>query len=205
MLPSLSRTSGPLPAAQAADGPADDATLIAAARANPQAFGLLYERYVDPIYRYCHIQLGNRTAAEDATSETFLKALAGLRGFRNGNVAAWLFQIARNVVIDVHRRRPTAPIGAAGEVADPARGPEATALARAEHGSLRKALAALPKDQHAAVVLQLAGWSGEQIAAALDKKSTAAVYMLRARALARLAKTLRRDGWGTRESGDDAS
>ena len=183
--------------------PADDACLVAAARADPRAFGPLYERYVGLVYRYCYIQLGNAAAAEDATSEVFLKALAGLRGFRNGSVAAWILQIARNAVADVHRRRrPTASIDQAGDLADPALTPEAVAVAHAEQEALRAALATLPPEQHAAVVLQLAGWSGDQIAGALGK-SPAAVYMLRVRALARLAKSLRRAGWNPGDHDDE--
>jgi RNA polymerase sigma-70 factor (ECF subfamily) len=178
---------------------------MAAARTDPRAFGQVYERYVDPIYRYCYVQLGSRPAAEDATGEVFLKALAGIHGYRGGVVAAWLIQIARNVIHDIYRRRrPSAPLEAVSEVADPALSPEAAALARAQQEALRHALASLPKDQHAAVALQLAGWPSDQIAGALGK-STAAVYMLRARALARLAKTLRRDGWDFSETRDDAS
>ena len=51
-----------------------------------------------------------------------------------------------------------------------------------------------------AVELQLAGWSGEQIAGAL-RRTPAAVYMLRARALARMEQSLRRSGWAL-EMGD---
>lgn len=178
----------------------DDAALVAAARADRRQFTLLYERYVDRVYRYCYIQLGNHAAAEDATSEVFLKALAGLGGFRNGSVAAWILRIARNAVIDIRRRkRPATSIDAAGDPTDPAPTPEDAVLAGAELAALREALAALPDDQRAAVELQLAGWTGEQIAAALDR-SPAAVYMLRTRALARMAKYLRRAGWHPEES-----
>ena len=191
------------PAADHASGRcahAEDAALVAAAKVNPRDFALLYERYVGPVYRYCYVQLGSRTAAEDVTSEVFLKALAGLHGFRGGSVAAWLLRIARNLVIDLHRRRrPTASLEAASERADPGMTPEAAAVARAEREALRVALDGLPDDQRAAVVLQLAGWSGEQVAAALGK-TPQAVYMLRSRALARMQKSLRRAGWNPEES-----
>lgn len=181
---------------------AEDAALIAAARADPRRFAPLYERYISPVYRYCYLQLGNAPAAEDATSEVFLKALSALPGFRGGTVAAWLLQIARNTVLDARRRhRPTVPIEAAGEIADRGRTPEGMAVDAATLAALRDALAALPNDQRTAVELQLAGWSGEQIAAALHK-SPAAVYMLRARALARMTKALRRAGWVPEERHD---
>jgi RNA polymerase sigma-70 factor, ECF subfamily len=179
----------------AAPGVADDATLVDAARADPEQFALLYERYVGPVFRYCYVQLGSRAAAEDATSEVFLKALAALPRFRGGSIPAWLFRIARNTAIDHYRgRRPVTSIEDEYDLAGGERTPEEAALGAEARVALRAALAALPDDQRAAVVLGLAGWSGEQIGAALGRSRTA-VYMLRVRALARLAKTLRAAGW----------
>jgi RNA polymerase sigma-70 factor, ECF subfamily len=183
----------------------DDAALIAAARADPRRFDAVYERYVGPIYRYCYLNLDQRAAAEDATSEVFLKAFGAIGGFRGGSVAAWLFQIARTTVIDVYRRRrPNAPLDEVAEIADRADTPETLVVAAARRAALRAALADLPDDQRAAVELQLAGWSGEQIAAALNR-SASAVYMLRTRALARLARALRQAGWDEGESDDGAA
>src|SRR3954466_14603004 len=100
------------------DQAADDASLARAARTDPRAFAVLYERYVGPVFGYCYVQLGDRTTAEDVTSEVFLKALAGLDGYRNGVVAAWLLKIARNTIIDLRRRRrASSPLDAAQELA----------------------------------------------------------------------------------------
>ena len=183
---------------------ADDAVLVAAARGgDPRAFVPLYERYLGPVYRYCYVRLGSREAAEDATSEVFLKALAALPTYHDGAFAAWLFRIAHNVVIDAHRRRrPTAPLASAGDPADPDRTPEELAVAGDEAVALRAALAALPAEQRAAVELRLAGWSGEQIAQALDR-SPAAVKQLRFRALGQLRRLLTHHGeHPTRSEGD---
>lgn len=168
----------------------DDGKLAAAAQTNPQAFAGLYDRYIGLIYRYCHVRLGSHEAAEDATSETFLKALAALDRYRHRSFSAWLFRIAQNVIIDGQRRRKvTAPLAAAAGLADPARLPDEVAIIHAERDAVRAALAALPDDQRAAIELQYAGWSGQQIADALDK-TPAAVKMLRVRALNRLRALL---------------
>src|SRR6187401_1002254 len=84
------------------DADLDDATLVAAARANRQAFRPLYERNVDTIYRYCLLKLGSREAAEDATSEVFLRAVARLETYHGGPFAGWLFRIAQHVVADFY-------------------------------------------------------------------------------------------------------
>jgi RNA polymerase sigma-70 factor (ECF subfamily) len=204
MVQSPSRTAGLAPAhAPVADACANDAALIAAARADPAQFALIYERYVGPVYRYCYFQLGQQSAAEDVTSEVFMKALAGIQGFRGGAVPAWLLTIARHAVIDHRRRRrPAAPVALMDEL--PARDPtpEGAAIDTARTAALREALAALPKEQRTAVELGIAGWSGDQIGAALGK-SRGAVYLLRARALARMGRFLRRSGWSPEESGDE--
>ena len=92
------------PHATGAGAADDDAALVAAARNDPRAFGALYECYLNPVYGYCYVRLGSREAAEDLTSEVFIKALAGLDCYRGGLFVAWLFRIARNVVIDAQRR-----------------------------------------------------------------------------------------------------
>jgi RNA polymerase sigma-70 factor (ECF subfamily) len=173
------------------DAAADaDAVLVAAARQDPRAFTFLYDRYLDPVYRFCYVRLGSREAAEDASSDVFLKALAGLNEFRGGSFPAWLYRIAHNVVADSYRKaRPSMPMHEHYEPIDPSESPEEFVISSSEREALATALALLPEDQRVAVELQLAGWSGEQIAEALGK-SPGAVRMLRLRALQRLRELL---------------
>jgi RNA polymerase sigma-70 factor (ECF subfamily) len=164
-----------------------DDVLVAAALAQPEAFNLCYERYVRQVYRYCYLRLGSREAAEDATSQVFLEALAGLGRYRGGAFAGWLFRIAQHTVADSRRRtrrdKPLVPLAAADNVSDP------TQQASDETLSIRAALQELPADQRAVIELQLAGWSSEQIGAALGK-SASTIRMARARALKRLRVVL---------------
>lgn len=179
--------------------PDGDRLLVAAAQRDPTAFTPLYQRYVRPIYRYCAVRLDDRELAEDATSEIFLKALAGLDSFRNGLFAAWLFRIAHNVVTDIYRRhRPAASLEAALMLPDIAPPPETQVEAQLDSAALRAALALLPDEQRVVLELQLADWSGKNIAAALGK-SPAAVKMLRYRALQRLRSVLQSHNCLTKE------
>jgi RNA polymerase sigma-70 factor (ECF subfamily) len=82
-----------------------DAGLVAAAKADPRAFGLLYERYREPIYRYCFNRLRRRAAAEEATTDVFLEAFANLRRYPGGPFATWLYTIAAQVVAGCHREQ----------------------------------------------------------------------------------------------------
>ncbi len=176
------------------DGATDDAALVAAARADPRAFASRYARYVTPVYRYCYLRLGEPAAAEDATGEVFVKALAGLPDYRDGSFAAWLFRIARNAVADTYRRsRPTVTLDTVGERADRDPTPDEAMLLREGLEALRAALDTLPISQRRAVELQVAGWSLAESAAALHV-SVGAVKLLRYRALGRLKTVLSRSG-----------
>ena len=170
----------------------NDATLVRAAQADVRAFGPLYERYLGEIYRYCHVRLGDREAAEDATSEVFLKALRALDGYQGGTFIAWLYKIASNVIVDIYRRRHRQlvyPIETADYIEDGAPTPEMEAITRAEHTELCDAMALLPHEYRTVLEMQLAGWRGEQIASAMGR-SPAAVKMLRFRAMTRLREVV---------------
>ncbi|MFN8466499.1 MAG: RNA polymerase sigma factor [Caldilineaceae bacterium] len=174
--------------------PALDEQLVAAAQADPRAFAALYECYLDRIYRFCYNRLGERQAAEDATSEIFLRALAHLPNYRSGSFGAWLYTIAHSVVIAHYRKeRLSEPLDGADAGW---RGLAAEPLAdHAERAALLIALGELPDDQRTAVELPAAGWSDTQISEILGK-SAAAVRMLRYRAMQRLHQLLADDSAG---------
>jgi RNA polymerase sigma-70 factor (ECF subfamily) len=168
----------------AQDERAQDEELVLAAQASPQAFAALYDRYLSRIYRFCYNRLGERQAAEDATSEVFLHAYAHLSGYHSGSFAAWLYTIARNVVVGHYRRqRPSAPLAAAE--GQPAAASSDPAAGYAERAAVRWALEQLNEEQRTAIELPAAGWSDAQIGEILGK-TEAAVRMLRYRALQRL-------------------
>jgi RNA polymerase sigma-70 factor (ECF subfamily) len=79
--------------------------LAALAAGDSKALGGLYELYGERIFRYTFRMLGNRTDAEDATAETFLRVLRRSSELRaDGAFRTWLFRIARNLCIDKMRQ-----------------------------------------------------------------------------------------------------
>lgn len=88
----------------------DQTLLQRAMQGDVQAFGDLYERYLEEIQRYIFYRVSNRFDAEDLTESTFLKAWQALPRFRSPevNLRAWLFRIAHNTVIDHYRTRKPA-------------------------------------------------------------------------------------------------
>ena len=83
----------------------DEVTLINLARTDPEAFGVLYERYVERIYNYIYFRVGNANDAEDLTSKVFFKALKSIGGYKHMGLpfSAWLYRIAHNLVANYHR------------------------------------------------------------------------------------------------------
>src|SRR5689334_13301173 len=70
------------------------------------AFAELYERYQQPLLRYCRSILGGEADSQDAVQSAFVSALAALqRDSRNAPVRPWLYRIAHNEAMSVLRRR----------------------------------------------------------------------------------------------------
>jgi len=83
----------------------DENELVEQAKTDPDAFGALYERYVERIYNYVYYRIGNHHEAEDITAKVFHRALNHIGNYNNKGVpfAAWLYRIAHNLVANWHR------------------------------------------------------------------------------------------------------
>ncbi|HEX7456167.1 MAG TPA: RNA polymerase sigma factor [Candidatus Nanoarchaeia archaeon] len=82
-------------------------TLIASAQnGNTEAFGEIYDQYIERVYRFVYFKVGRKEIAEDLTQDIFMKALENLGKYRNeGSFDAWIFAISRNTVIDYYRTK----------------------------------------------------------------------------------------------------
>ena len=133
-----------------------------------RAFATIYERYHQPLYRYCRSILHNDADAQDAVQTTVVSAFVALQnGRRDAPLRPWLFRIAHNAAISaLRRRRPTLDLmendgPGWGSVED-----------RVEEGHRLRLLVAdlaeLPERQRGALVMrELSGLSHEDIAVAL--------------------------------------
>lgn len=65
----------------------------------------MYTEYSDQIYRFLYWQTSDSRLAEDLTSEVFMKAWRSRDSFTTGSKKAWLYRIARNIVIDYWRKK----------------------------------------------------------------------------------------------------
>jgi RNA polymerase sigma-70 factor (ECF subfamily) len=164
------------------------AGLVAEARRDPAAFAALYDRFVQPVYRYLYRRTGSAADAEDLTAQTFLAALEALPRYREqGFFAAWLFAIARSKAADYFRgAKPHAPLELAeSRVALEAGDPLNRMVQREDLRRLSDLLASLTDDEHELIRLRyVAELTFGEIAAVLGKREDAvkkAIYRLLAR------------------------
>lgn len=90
------------------ENPEDLDVLVAAAKnGSEDAFGALYGQYFDRMYAFLYYRVGHKEQAEDLAEEVFVKAFTGIANFRGPGAAfsGWLYQIAKNLLIDHYRAR----------------------------------------------------------------------------------------------------
>ncbi|MFC4001722.1 sigma-70 family RNA polymerase sigma factor [Prauserella oleivorans] len=176
----------------------------AAQRGDTAAFGRLYDRYVDGVYRYVLLRVGDRHLAEDVTSETFLRALRRITSisYQGRDVGAWFTTIARNLVLDhVKSSRFRLEI-VTDEVTDSgavplgngtghgAPGPEQQVISKNTNDELLRCIADLGDDQRECIILRfIQGFSVAETARIMERNE-GAVKALQHRAVRRLAKLL---------------
>jgi RNA polymerase sigma-70 factor (ECF subfamily) len=140
-----------------------DAALVAAALEEPRMFLALYDRYFDRVLGYVRLRIDDAATCEDVTSTVFTTALAQLGRFRGeGGFAGWLFQIARNAVRDVHRKRRVEPLPLDAAASEP--GVEEQCLARERVARSVVCLLA-PEQQHLLALRYGAGLAFSEIGA----------------------------------------
>jgi RNA polymerase sigma-70 factor (ECF subfamily) len=152
------------------------------------------------VYSFALYELRDRHAAEDATAQVFLRALAGLPHFReqddgpDSTFRVWLFQIARNTLSNQKRharRHPTSPIDLALE--QPASDDvQATASNRLELARVWKHIEKLPDDRRRALVLRFVNEMSTREIANVLGKSEGATRVLIHRSLQSVARQLGR-------------
>ena len=128
------------------------------------AFSTLVSDHRTMIYTLCYRILGSRPDAEDATQLALLAAWRNLDRFEHrSGFSTWLYRIAHNAALGMLRRRVPEPVGDAAERFAERRPSHADSLAEADE--VRWALAQLPPDFRAALVLrEYAGMSYREIA-----------------------------------------
>ncbi len=172
-----------------------DEQLALAARSDPAAFGVLYERHRLAVFRYLRTRTSSVDDAAELTAVAFERALIAMPRYRptGGGIVAWLLRIARNAAIDAGRRASAVPLIA--DLPDDRRAiaPEETALANEARATLVAVVNQLPEIQREAIVLRYAArLTAREIGNVLGKSDQATQKLL-SRALATIRESYRVD------------
>lgn len=179
-----------------AEAPSATWELVHAAQAGDQrAFGLLYDHYVDIVFRYVLYRVSDRSLAEDLTSETFLRALRRISSvsYQGRDVGAWFVTIARNLVLDHVKSSRYRLEVATAEISDSGsdeRGPEHQVVTNATNAELLRCVAQLGEDQQECITLRFMQGLSVAETAALMERNEGAIKALQHRAVRRLAQLL---------------
>lgn len=137
----------------------EESLLIERAKTDKEAFGQLYERYVDRIYNYVYYRTGNAADAEDLTARIFERAINHIGNYRDQGVpfSAWLYRIAHNLVANWHRDRSRRKIVSIDDVSQwivTDHGPEFATQLMQDKEALLEALGRLPTDRQELLILK---------------------------------------------------
>src|SRR3972149_3219568 len=153
---------------------------------NKGACGESYDHFIKQIFRFMYFKTGKKEVAEDLTQNLFLKAFENISSFKgDGNLSAWLFSIARNLVADHYRyRKETINIDYVSEI-------ETTDNEQAsERGQavmdFTTALSKLDEEEQGVILLYtVEGYSFQEIAE-ITGKSAGALRNIKYRAIKKL-------------------
>lgn len=161
---------------------------------NSSAFGSLYDHYHPAIYRFIAIKVSSREEAEDITHQVFLSAWQKVRTYKHRGYpfSSWLYQIARNQVIDHYRSRKN-------DVSLDKIDPESSLIPAVAHVDLgvklqletvHRAIRELKPDHQDVIIMRFVEDMPLKETAAAMKKSEGAVKLIQHRAIKELKKKL---------------
>ncbi len=191
----------PWPARPAPDDAAAEVwALVERAQAgDAEAFGQIYDRYLDTVFRFIYFRVGNRPLAEDLTADTFLRALKRIGSFtwQGRDLGAWLVTIARNLVADHFKSGRYRLEVTTGDVLDadredrgPEGSPEIAVVDHITNVALLGAVKQLNPEQQECIVLRfLHGFSVAETAHTMGKNE-GAIKALQYRAVRALHRLL---------------
>lgn len=183
------------------DQHSDDALIQRASRGEREAFAVLYDKYVEQIYRHVAHKVPTPDDAQDITQEVFIRVWRAIPRYRKGEAlfVSWLLVIARNLIVDFYRsRKKNAVLEDEREPASTQGGPESEVEALFSRRDLKKAISKLKGPQQKVIEMRfIDGFSYEEISRAIGK-SEGAVRVIQHRALLELKKIIgpgRGGGW----------
>ena len=137
----------------------EEDVLTRASQGDRDAFGQLYERYIDRIFNYVYYRTGNLHDAEDLTARVFQRAMNHIKNYTDRGVpfSAWLYRIAHNLVANWHRdrsRRQEIPINDVPILPSKGDHPERNLVHSQEQDALLRLIRRLPSERQSLLILK---------------------------------------------------
>ncbi len=129
-----------------------------------EQFGSIYDQYIDKIYRFVYLKVNSQEIAEDITSKVFLKGWEAYQAKSQNpnsndpkidNIGAFLYQIARNAVVDHYRdkgRTKQVSVDASPEIADPKTSAQDRAILSADINIVKASIQKLKKEHQDIII-----------------------------------------------------
>jgi len=122
-----------------------------------EQFGAIYDQYIDKIYRFVYLKVSSQEIAEDITSKVFLKGWEAYKGAQEGikNPGAFLYQIARNSVVDHYREKgrvQQVSVDASSQIADPGTSAQEKAILNADIRIIKAGIQKLKKEHQDIII-----------------------------------------------------
>ena len=159
------------------------------------AFGQLYERYVERIFNYVYYRTGNVHDAEDLTARVFQRAMKHIVNYTDRGVpfSAWLYRIAHNLVANWHRdrsRKQEIPLDDLPILPTKGDHPEKNLVRSQEQDALLKMIRTLPAERQNLLILKFVENMSNAEIGAIMGRSEGAVKSLYHRTLLALRDQL---------------
>ena len=173
----------------------EEDVLNRAAQGEQEAFGMLYERYIDRIFNYVYYRTGNLHDAEDLTARVFQRAMNHIKNYTDRGVpfSAWLYRIAHNLVANWHRdrsRRQEIPINEVPILPSKGDHPERNLVRSQEEDTLLRLIRRLPPERQNLLILKFVENMSNAEIGAIMGRSEGAVKSLYHRTLLALRDQL---------------
>jgi RNA polymerase sigma-70 factor (ECF subfamily) len=172
-----------------------DETLVDRARnGDADAFGFLYRRYVDSIYRYLFLRLGEAKEAEDLTEDVFFRSFQALGTYheRGWPFSAFLYQVAKNVLVDYYRKqKPEIELAKSEPALGTLRPLDEQVIQAEQMSDLRQAMEEIPLNYREVIILRVILAMPTSVVANWMNMTDGATRVLLHRALATLRSRLK--------------
>jgi RNA polymerase sigma-70 factor (ECF subfamily) len=171
-----------------------DELVIRAQSGDKAAIAVIYEQFVDRVYRFVASRIALEADAEDVTADVFMQMLSGDNAYivGNGDFQRWLYDIAKTCIVkyEAATRRKHKVDTVFLSMMDQSDVPENQLLKQEQFANLREAMRNLSPDEYSVLILRFVEGKSHEEVASIMRKSTSATRIMQFRALKSLAKEL---------------